>query len=494
MKNIIIKIKNTLINLSSVLFGHRHSFFSTVEKKKHGLSFALIFIGILVGILVGKIFSSPLIEDSSHVSIEQSSSESQEQKVLYWYDPMYPATKFDAPGKSPFMDMDLIPRYAEEKGNMGIHIDPALVQNLAVKTVPARMGKLSFSRDIPGNVEFNDYHFAKVQPRIDGFVEKTYALAVGDRVQEGQVLVDITVPGWASDQSEYLLLRANNASAKLLHGVRERLRLAGMPEDLLKRVDKTGKVQTVLSITAPISGVLTAFDVYKGMNVNTGQTLASIQGVDPIWVTADVPESLIHLLRDGQKRIRVKVSAYPDHVFYSSQYTLLPQGNSGTRTIPLRLSLPNTEGILRPGMTASIRLRGTSEQTIIVPTRSIVDLGSEQRVIIRTSNGAFVPRSVKVSRQSREEVSISSGINIGDEVVVTGLFLIDSEANLSGALDKMQGKVTSSPLQEKKQAEKITSKTNDTKISDSMNSMSNNDPMEKRSMSDVSIQDVKDYD
>jgi Cu(I)/Ag(I) efflux system membrane fusion protein len=335
------------------------------------------------------------------------------------------------------MDMALLPRYADDDEGAGIRIDPAQTQNLAVRTEKAKRGVLTFTRDIPANVAFNDYQLAKVQPRAEGFVEKTYSLAVGDVVPAGAPLVDVTVPGWASDQSEYLLLKSQKAEPRIINGVLERMRLTGLPEEMLARLEALGQVQTRMTIHAPIGGVITSFDVYPGMNVDKNMTIAAIQGIDPIWATADVPERDLHLAASS-RRIRVTTPAWPDRVFYAESFVLLPQVDPETRTASLRLSLDNSEGLLRPGLTASVRLRASGEEALIIPTRSLIDLGDEQRVVTRTADGGFVPKKVRALRSSGEQTALASGLEDGDEVVVSGLFLIDSEANLRGALDRMR--------------------------------------------------------
>ncbi|MDR3175763.1 MAG: efflux RND transporter periplasmic adaptor subunit [Desulfovibrio sp.] len=365
-----------------------------------------------------------------------SAEETGERKVLYWYDPMYPATHFDKPGKSPFMDMQLIPRYAEAGEGAGIRIDPAQTENLAVSTVRVERGRLSFNKEIPANIEFNDYRLAKVQPRAEGFVEKHYFLAVGDVVRAGQELADITVPGWASDQSEYLLLKSQKADVRIIQGVRERLRLSGMPEEMLKAVDADGTVQTRMSLLSPIDGVITSFDVYPGMNVGKDMTIATIQGTNPIWIMADVPERYLPMV--GRGRIRISVPAYPGRVFYADSFTLLPRADMETRTVPLRISLDNSEGLLRPGMTAAIRLRGSDEESLLIPTFAVIDLGDEQRVIVRTEDGGFAPRRIRIRGESGDMTAVESGLGEGEEIVMRGLFLVDSEANLRGALDRMR--------------------------------------------------------
>lgn len=401
------------------------------------LAFMLVAGGTALGYGVQPLLNTESGHGAPAYQAVPKAAQGSEKEVLYWYDPMYPNTRFDKPGRSPFMDMDLLPRYAGNDEGSGIRIDPAQVQNLAVRTEKATRGKLSFSRDIPARVDFNDYLLAKAQPRAEGFVEKIYSLAIGDSVTQGAPLADITVPGWASDQSEYLLLKSQKAGGHIVRGVRERMRLAGMPEEMLKAVDSTGKVQTRLTILAPMGGVITGLDIYPGMNVAKSMTIATIQGVDPAWVTADVPERDIHLLTTGNT-IRVSITAYPDRAFHAASYVLLPKADPETRTVPLRLSLDNPDGLLRPGMTATIRLRGSSEEAVLIPTQSIVDMGTEQRVITRAADGSFVPKQVQVLRSSREKTSLASGLDHGEEVVVSGLFLIDSEANLRGALDRMR--------------------------------------------------------
>jgi Cu(I)/Ag(I) efflux system membrane fusion protein len=350
---------------------------------------------------------------------------------------MYPAERFDKPGKSPFMDMDLVPRYADESGGAGIVIDPVQLQNLGVRTEKAELGRLSFSRDFPADVDFNSHMIARIQPRAAGFVSDTAPLAAGDRVAAGALIAAVTVPAWAADQSEYLLLKAQNAGKSIVEGVREKMRLSGMPEEMLAAVDSTGKIQTELRISSPFAGVVTALDVYPGMNVEKGMTLAVVQGADPVWVTAWVPERDLHLARG---RARLTLPAYPDRAFEILSAEPLPKADPVTRTVPVRLTVPNPEGLLIPGMTARVRLRSTAGETVLIPTQSLIDLGGDdKRVVVRAPDGSFLPKRVAAGLSSRDRTQVLSGLEPGEEVVTVGLFLIDSEANLRGALDRLRG-------------------------------------------------------
>ncbi|MDR2460870.1 MAG: efflux RND transporter periplasmic adaptor subunit [Deltaproteobacteria bacterium] len=359
-----------------------------------------------------------------------------EKEVLYWYDPMYPGTHFDAPGKSPFMDMDLVPRYRENEEGLGITIDPAQLQNLGLKTVPVKLGKLSFSGDYPANVEFNSYEKANIQPRADGFVSSVTPLAVGDYVEVDDELAIITVPGWASDQSEYLLLKKQNAPKNIIEGVREKLRLSGMPQEMLDKVESTGKVQTELSIKSPVAGVITELNVFMGMNVDRAMTLAVIQGTSPIWVTAFVPERDLNLTTG---RARITLPAFPSRAFEILEMTVLPQADPVTRNVPVRFKVKNEDRLLRPGLSAQVRFRATGAEGLIIPTQSLIDLGDTQRVIVMAADGSFVPKAVKKGASSNDETLITEGLVEGEEIVTVGLFLIDSEANLRGALERLGG-------------------------------------------------------
>lgn len=210
----------------------------------------------------------------------------QQRKVLFWYDPMYPNTRFDKPGKSPFMDMDLVPKYADEEsaaaGAPGVRIDPTQTQNLGVKTAAVTRGPLRYAQTFPANISYNEYQYVIMQARAAGFINKVYPLTVGDKVQQGTPLLELTIPDWVEAQSEYLLLQETGGTATQVEGILERLRLAGMPDDDIRRLKATRKIQTRFTLKAPIDGVITAFDLRAGMNIAKDNVVAKIQGMDPV--------------------------------------------------------------------------------------------------------------------------------------------------------------------------------------------------------------------
>ncbi|MEX3018080.1 efflux RND transporter periplasmic adaptor subunit [Kluyvera sp. STS39-E] len=363
-----------------------------------------------------------------------------ERKVLYWYDPMKPDVRFEKPGKSPFMDMDLVAKYADEGGDTqssGVRIDPTQVHNLGLRTAKVSRGRLDYAQTLPANVSYNEYQFVIVQARAEGFIDKVYPLTVGDKVRKGMPLVAATIPSWVEAQSEYLLLANSGGTATQLDGVLERLRLAGMPEADIQRMRATRRVQTQFTLTAPIDGVLTAFSLKSGMNIGKDSVVAQIQGMDPVWVTAAVPESIASLLKDTS-RFTVVIPAYPDKTFPIQKATILPSVDPVTRTLQVRLQVNNPDELLKPGMNAYLKLTAQSDEMLLIPSQAVIDTGDEQRVITVSSNGEFVPKKIKVLRESRELTGVADGLSAGESIVVNGLFLIDSEANISGALDRMR--------------------------------------------------------
>ncbi len=365
--------------------------------------------------------------------------------VLYWYDPMKPDVHFEKSGPSPFMDMDLVPKYASqadlsggEDENLephGVVIDPTLTANLGLKTAKAEAGQLSLSRWFPAEVLVNGHHTAQVQARAEGFVESVAPVTVGDFVKKGQPLAQLTIPSWVEMQSEYLVLVELKRSRAELDAVLLRLKLAGMPDADIEALRRTKKVRTSFHIAAPIDGVLTAFALKNGMNVTKSDAVAAVEGLDPLWVTASVPERYAPYL--PQAKFKLSVDAFPGRIWEASAPTVLPEGEAATRTLKLRFSVDNPNLELRPGMTAKLLLAAPGAQGILVPSQAVIDDGRNPRVIVREGT-RFIPKPVRILGESSGQTALASGVQPGEDVVVSGVFLIDSEANIEGALARMQ--------------------------------------------------------
>lgn len=369
----------------------------------------------------------------------QSSADtaSPERKVLYWYDPMVPDQHFDKPGKSPFMDMELVPKYADaaaEAGGVSIH--PTLMQSLGVRLAVVERVRLDTALSVPATVMFNERDVAIIQTRAAGFVERVHARAPGDVIKQGAALVDITVPEWASAQAEWLALR-NAGDQELARAALERLRLLGMPEGAIRQLEHSGRAQQQFTIAAPIAGVIQALDVRQGMTISPGMTVARINGLRTVWLEAAVPEVQGGQLREGQ-RVIARLAAFPDQELTGKVTAVLPDLNVQSRTLRVRMEFPNPEQRLRPGMFAQVQLGNDGQEAVLaVPSEAVIRTGKRNVVLLASTEGSFAPVAVVTGREGEGRTEILRGLSEGQKVVASGQFLIDSEASLSGVLARM---------------------------------------------------------
>jgi Cu(I)/Ag(I) efflux system membrane fusion protein len=197
------------------------------------------------------------------------------RKVLYWHDPMVPGQKFDKPGKSPFMDMELVPVYADEgQAQGGVVVSPGVRQNLGMRIAEVRKGTLASTLDVVGNVAFNERDLVQLQARSSGYVEKLFVRAPLDPVRKGQPLLQLYVPDWVAAQEEYLAIKrmpAGADTAGLLDAARQRMRLAGMTDAQVAQVSARSQGSPRITVTAPADGVVSELSVREGMTVTPGR-------------------------------------------------------------------------------------------------------------------------------------------------------------------------------------------------------------------------------
>ncbi|QRY77305.1 efflux RND transporter periplasmic adaptor subunit [Pseudomonas sp. PDNC002] len=364
---------------------------------------------------------------------ETVTSTTPERKPLYWYDPMVPQQHFDAPGKSPFMDMALVPRYADE-GEVGVstvRIAPGIQQNLGMRLATVTHGRLDRRLRVTGLLTFNDRDVALLQARAGGFVERTYALAPGDVVKAGAPVADVLVPEWAALQEEFLALRGASEPA-LLAAARQRLLLSGMPASLVAQITRSGRTRPVITLTSPIAGVIRELDVRTGMTLSAGAPLARINGLGQVWLEAAVPETQAGGLNIGQS-VDARLPAFPDRPVTGTLASILPENDQQSRTLRLRIELPNPDGQLRPGMTAEVSLDLAGQADVLqIPSEAVIRTGKRNLVMLAEDQGRFRPVEVRLGQENDGLVAVLAGLAEGQRIVSSGQFLIDSEASLKG--------------------------------------------------------------
>jgi len=351
-------------------------------------------------------------------------------KALYWYDPMVPAQHFDHPGMSP-MGMTMIPKLADtgDGADTGVRIDPTAAQDIGVRLATVQRGPLASTVDAAGVLDFNQRNVAIVQARAAGFVQRVYARAPGDVVAAGAPIADILVPSWGGAQAEFLAVQ-RLGDPTLTSAAHERLVLLGMPEAQIAAVAGGGRQRSVVTVSTPVGGAIQTLDVRQGMTVSAGQTLAQVTSLSSVWLNAAVPEAQTGLVHVGETA-RVELAAFPGQTF-TGRVTILPTAQTDSRTLQVRVELPNPGGRLRPGMFATAHLGGSTQSALLVPSEAVIQTGRRTIVMLAAAKGRYQPVDVRVGREVNGQTEILDGLTEGQQVVASGQFLLDSEASLTG--------------------------------------------------------------
>ncbi|HSE12522.1 MAG TPA: efflux RND transporter periplasmic adaptor subunit [Rudaea sp.] len=371
------------------------------------------------------------------------------RKVLYWYDPMVPDRHFDKPGKSPFMDMQLVPKYASGSaaGTGIVDIDPREVQNLGVRTAQAERGTLNFAVRATGTVAFDERAVTVVQARVAGIVERLDVRAPLTEVRQGQPLLTLLAPDWTAAQEDYLSLRRSHAQGldALRAAARERLVLLGMSEVQIRSVEQRGQAQTRITVTAPRAGVIGELSVREGASVMAGAPLLRINGLDTVWINAAIPEAQVGRM-SATSAVEAELQAYPGERFAGRIEALLPDIDAATRTQTARIVLDNPGHRLAPGMFARVEIAASKQAAgVLVPTDAVIATGTRNVVIVADGQGRFRAQEVRIGDEANGKTQILDGVSDGERVVQSGQFLIDSEASLSGTLARLQGGTDAQP-------------------------------------------------
>jgi Cu(I)/Ag(I) efflux system membrane fusion protein len=384
------------------------------------------------GFLAGRHSAAPDREVASTPAAGQPS----ERKILYWHDPMVPGPRFDKPGKSPFMDMQLVPVYADEQNDTGVKVSPGVQQNLGIRTATVTRAQVAISFDAVGTVQFDERLTQAVQTRVNGYVERLLVRAPMEYVHRGQPLATLYAPDWLAPQNEYLALRRAGVSADVLAAARDRIRAMSVPDALLQQSEQAGTAQARYTLTAPTSGVVAELGVREGAAVNPGMTLFRIAGLDKVWAVAEVPEAQAMRLRRGQK-VKAALQADASQAFDGELKEILPQVSASTRTVQARFEVANKDGRLTPGMLLRLQVAGPVSSRLVVPAEAIIRTGTRAVAIVRKQDGTFEPREIALGADLGDQLEVVQGLDDGDQVVASGQFLVDSEARLKSVLAGM---------------------------------------------------------
>ena len=409
-----------------------------------------IAVAAIAAVLVGAIGGYELAqrtvgrEAMKRVASTTSATQSSRPVVLYWHDPMVPGVKFANPGKSPFMDMDLVPVYADRKrGARGteVSVDPNWVQSGAVRTAIVRRGALDREVRAFGTVVQDERLTAVVQSRAEGYVSQLYIRTPYTFVRAGDPLLEFASPSWSESIRQYLFLRrVSHADPTSVAWSRERLLVAGVPLDAVEKLESDGRFAGSVTLRAPRAGIVTEIGVAPGAVVSAGATLFRINGLDSVWIQAEVPESQTPGIEAGAA-VEITSVARPGQTLHGAVAAVLPVVSRVSRTQALRIVCDNPAHDLVPGMSVGVTLRPRARaDAVLVPSAAIIWGGRSNYAILALADGHFDVQQVKTGIESDGNTEVLEGLAPGQTVVVSGQFLIDSEAELQGAFDRLTAK------------------------------------------------------
>lgn len=397
-----------------------------------------------------------------------------ENKILYWVAPMDANYRRDKPGKSP-MGMDLVPVYASDKSaDATVTISPEVVQNLGVRTEPAERTRLWRSIDTVGYVDYDESKVSHIHLRTEGWIEKLAIQSEGERVKKGDFLFDVYSPKLVNAQEELLTALATKNSG-LIQATKERLAALGISDQQIQRLQQDKKVKQRIAIYAPQDGVVSDLPVREGMFVTPSMKVMTLGDLSSVWLLAEVFERQAQWVEVSQNA-EVTLSYIPGKRWQGEVEYIYPSLDAKTRTLKARLRFANPDERLKPNMYANVKIfAGAKNDIIVIPLEALIRTGRAERVIIALGDGRFAARNVNAGIESGNFVEIVEGIEAGENVVVSGQFLIDSEASMRASLNRM-----SVPVAAKSSADVMDTNSMDANNLDAKNMDSNNAGVEDR--------------
>lgn len=407
---------------------------------------ALVGVGFMQRERLLKFFSAP---DTS-----RSSSSTTERKILYWQDPMHPAYTSDKPGKAPDCGMDLVPVYEDGLSEASLpegsfRISPEKQQLIGVTYGEVTYKNVSRVLKAVGKINYDETKIVRIHPKVEGWIENVFVDFVGKEVRQGQPLISLYSPELVSTQQEYLIaLKGRNElsespfaeavsmSESLLEATRRRLQLWDITEEQIQDLEKRGAPTKALTLYAPTNGYVLARNAYTKQRVTPEVELFSIADLSTIWLVADIYQNEAPEIRIGQAAC-FTLSYFPNQKFSGKVAYIYPQMDNETRTLKVRIDVPNPRMLLKPEMYANVEIHIDYGKRLVVPQEAVMDSGSEQLVFVGHEGGYLEPRKVQLGENVDGQFIVVSGLKAGERIVTSGNFLVDSESKLKSAAGGM---------------------------------------------------------
>ncbi|MCY4657476.1 MAG: efflux RND transporter periplasmic adaptor subunit [Gammaproteobacteria bacterium] len=374
----------------------------------------------------------------SDTDSEEGSTGSGAKEILYWVAPMDPNFRRDKPGKSP-MGMDLVPVYAGEGPTEEdlVSIDPTVVQNLGVRSETVQKGVLNRTIRTVGYVEYDENALHHIHTRVDGWIDKLFVKSEGDPIEEGQVLFELYSPTLVNAQQEYLMAKEQR-NLTLKEASADRLSALGMTAAEVATLDETESVNQRIRIFARSDGVIGMLGVREGEFVTPSKHALSIAELDRVWIVAEVLERQSGLVELGQV-VQFELDSMPGKKWNGEVEYIYPELDAKTRSLKVRVSFNSGGEVLRPNMFANVFISVRGEEEVIhIPKNALIRGGLADRVVLELGDGKFRSVPVATGMETETRIEVTRGLEVGQRVVISGQFLIDSESNIEEALARFE--------------------------------------------------------
>jgi Cu(I)/Ag(I) efflux system membrane fusion protein/cobalt-zinc-cadmium efflux system membrane fusion protein len=374
------------------------------------------------------------------VEKEQKEESGEKKRVIaYWKAPMNPSEIYDSPGKSA-MGMDLVPVYEDElSGGVDIKIDPVVVQNMGIKTAKVKEEDLSYTIRTYGHITYDETRIVEVNPRFSGWVEEIYVNFNGESVKKADPLFRVYSPELIRAQEEYISALRNRSisGSSIGESAKRRLLNYGLSKAFIEKLKINKKAEDSILIRAMASGIIQDKNILNGGFFSSGKSLMKIMDISSVWVEGHIFDREIDMVKKGMD-VEMILPFKPGEKFMGKVTFIYPYIEKKTRDVIVRIEFENKDMELKPDMYADIIINTNKGRGLVVPDESIIRSGIKNIIFVAKANGKFIPRDVKLgSPVNGSKIHIVTGLAPGEEVVVSGQFMLDSESRLNEAVNKM---------------------------------------------------------
>ncbi|MGJ8663588.1 MAG: efflux RND transporter periplasmic adaptor subunit [Marinicella sp.] len=396
------------------------------------------------GVLLGALLAYLILHYSSWMANPSHTNQSENtvRKPLYWVAPMDSSFRQDQPGFSP-MGMALVPVYDQPGDEPGmVKISPKVSQSLGVKTFSVRKIQLTQEIQTVGYIQYNENLLAHVHPRVSGWVNQLFVKSDGLMVKQGDPLFSLYSPELINAQEEYLLALSRQQSS-LINAAEARLQSLQINKQTIQEIKRSRKAQQNITFFAPQSGVISHLNVREGFYLQPGNELMTLADLSSVWLDIELTEQQLAWVNKGDQ-VSMKSEAIPGKSFSGTVEFVYPFLDEISKTGKVRLAFENPQFILKPNMIADILIKPQhSVESVVVPRSAVIRTGDQNRVVWAQSEGQYKSVAVELGQANGDYFAITSGLSIGDEVVISAHFLIDSESNKTSDFDRYSNQANS---------------------------------------------------